>query len=269
MASRSSLSYSARAELHSHLVAKKLFGIAEAKQSNLIISADFTDAKNQLECADALGLYIAVFKTHLDILHDFNEATAEGLKALAIKHNFLIFEDRKFINIGNAAQKQDIVNVSILAGEGVVEAMSQIITSKSFAFSKDRALLLLAEMTTAGSLATGSYTEKCIEIARQYPATVIGFVATRALTASDASSEAQDEDFLIFATGVNQIAKGDSLGQQYQTPSAAVKGRSDFIIAGRGIYASTDPIASAKMYQREGWQAYQERIQHGNSVLKQ
>ncbi|KAK7417243.1 orotidine 5'-phosphate decarboxylase [Neonectria punicea] len=222
--------------------------------------------------------------THVDIVGDFSQATVHGLKSLAAKHNFLIFEDHKFIDIGITVQKQyhrgvlgvlrisewaDIVNVSILAGEGVVDAMSQIIIGESFPYREGRILLLLAEMTTVGSLATGSYTDKCIEIARQNPLTVIGFVATRALGAPETSSPFSDEDFVIFTTGVNQTAKGDSLGQQYQTPSVAVKGGSDFIIAGRGIYASDDPVASAKMYQREGWQAYQERIGHGNSNVEQ
>ncbi len=49
---------------------------------------------------------MAVLKTHVDLIHDFGEATVEGLKTLSKKHNFMIFEDRKFVDIGNTVQKQ-------------------------------------------------------------------------------------------------------------------------------------------------------------------
>jgi orotidine-5'-phosphate decarboxylase len=58
---------------------------------------------------------------------------------------------------------------------------------------------------------------------------------------------------------VNISSKGDALGQQYQTPNSAMAGGSDFLIAGRGIYASQDPVASAKEYQKAGWDAYLSR----------
>jgi NAD(P)H-dependent FMN reductase len=47
-----------------------------------------------------------------------------------------------------------------------------------FPFKEERAMLILAEMTTAGSLATGDYTRSCIDIARMHKQAVIGFVAT-------------------------------------------------------------------------------------------
>lgn len=75
-----------------------------------------------------LGPYIAVFKTHVDVVADFGDETIQGLKQLSKKHYFLIFEDRKLVDIGNTVQKQyhggvlrlsewaDIVNLSVLGG---------------------------------------------------------------------------------------------------------------------------------------------------------
>ncbi|KAH7157321.1 orotidine 5'-phosphate decarboxylase [Dactylonectria estremocensis] len=273
MTSKSLLTYSTRARFHSHPVARKLFTIAEAKRSNLIVSADFSNTNGLLECADSLGPYIAVFKTHIDLVSDFSEATVAGLKSLAAKHNFLIFEDRKFVDIGTTAQKQyhggalrisewaDIVNLSILGGESVVQALAQTVSSDSFPYPHQRALLVLAEMTTSGSLAIGRYTELCVEAARKYSGVVMGFVATRSLGAKSQAHECKtDDDFVVFTTGVSRNQKGDNFGQQYQSPATAIKGGSDFIIAGRGIYASDDPVTTAKAYQQEGWEAYQERV---------
>lgn len=70
----------------------------------------------------------------------------------------------------------------------------------------------------------------------------------------------EDEDFVIFTTGVNRSSKGDKLGQQYQTPTSAIERGADFIIAGRGIYAAEDPVESVKLYQTEGWEAYLKRV---------
>ncbi|KAK7222124.1 hypothetical protein V2G26_010127 [Clonostachys chloroleuca] len=271
MASKFTLPYHTRAASHQHPVAK-LFRIAEQKKSNLIISADFSDTESLLECVDELGPYIAVFKTHVDIIHNLGEKTVVGLKKLAAKHNSMIFEDRKFVDIGSTVQKQshggalwisewaDIVNVSPLGGGGVVEALEQVIFSETFPYRDKRAVLLLAEMTTAGSLATGQYTEQCIDIANQSGA-VIGFVATGALgTVNPDLNTSAQEDFIIFTTGVNSCQSGNVLGQQYQTPEAAVKAGSDFIIVGRGIYTSENRVDNAKQYQRGGWNAYEARI---------
>lgn len=222
-------------------------------------------------CLD-LGPYIAVFKTHIDMISDFNEATVIGLKSLAGKHNFLIFEDRKFIDIGNTVQKQyhggalrisewaHIVNASILPGDGTVEALVQTATSDAFGYGRERGLLLLAEMTSKGSLATGAYTSASIESARKHKSFVVGFVANHALTSVETPTSATDtEDFVVFTTGVNRATKGDPLGQQYQTPEAAIGRGADFIISGRGIYATADPIETVKLYQKEGWEAYEAR----------
>ncbi|KAH7358859.1 orotidine 5'-monophosphate decarboxylase [Plectosphaerella cucumerina] len=267
MSSQSSRPYSLRGE---HPVVRTLFQIAEAKKSNLIISADMTDTGSLLKLADALGPYIAVFKTHMDIVRDFGDKTVEGLLALAKKHNFLIFEDRKFVDIGVTAHKQyhdgalrisewaDIVNVSILGGEGVVEALEQVLADESFPYRGKRALLILAEMTTAGSLAVGHYTERCIEVARHHKDSVIGFVAMRRL--GEDIGQKGDEDFVVFTTGVSSRQSGDALGQQYQTPAVAVTGGSDFVIVGRDIYLSEDPVEAAKRCQAQAWTAYEARV---------
>ncbi|CZR64428.1 probable Orotidine 5'-phosphate decarboxylase [Phialocephala subalpina] len=268
MSSKSTLPYATRAKNHLHPVARRLFDVAEAKKSNVIISADMGTTEELLKLADQLGPYIAVFKTHIDLLSDLSDSTISGLKDLAAKHNFMIFEDRKFIDIGHTVQQQyhdgalrisefaHVVNASVLAGDGIIEALEQTMAAPNFLYKDERAMLILSEMTTAGSLATGDYTRFCIEIAKKHKKSVIGFVATQALTHFRGSEGGEDEDFVIFTTGVNATTKVDSLGQQYQTPSSAISRGSDFIIVGRGIYAAPNPVAAVKHYQKESWDAY-------------
>ncbi len=47
-----------------------------------------------VQLADAVGPHICILKTHADIMRDFSRDTADQLKALAEKHNFVIMEDR-------------------------------------------------------------------------------------------------------------------------------------------------------------------------------
>lgn len=204
-------------------------------------------------------------------MSDFGEATIAGLQTLSSKHNFMIFEDRKFVDIGNTVQKQydggalrisewaHIVNASVLAGDGIIEALAQTASSKHFGYRGERGLLILAEMTTKGSLASGDYTKASVESAKKHKDFVIGFVATQALTFLGDKTDSDAEDFVVFTTGVNRATKGDKLGQQYQTPESAIRKGADFIIAGRGIYATEDPVKMAKLYREEGWSAYLER----------
>lgn len=144
----------------------------------------------------------------------------------------------------------------ILAGPGIIQALNETIKTAGVA---DRGILLLAEMTSKGSLATGDFTRLSVEIARKYSDTVIGFVANQKLASISPASD-ESEDFLVFTTGVNVSSKGDALGQQYQTPVSAMAGGSDFLIAGRGIYAAPDPVSAVKQYQKAGWDAYMQRI---------
>lgn len=146
----------------------------------------------------------------------------------------------------------------MLPGEGIVQALEQTIKTQG---TPERGILILAEMTSKGATAVGRYTEESVRVAQKYPESVIGFVATREMSAFSApSNPGVREDFVVFTTGVNMSSKGDALGQQYQTPITAMAGGSDFLIAGRGLYAAKDPLAAIQEYRKAGWDAYLARI---------
>ena len=52
-----------------------------------------------MQLADTVGPYICVLKTHADILVDFSTEAMKTLRALANKHQFLIFEDRLVLHL--------------------------------------------------------------------------------------------------------------------------------------------------------------------------
>lgn len=54
MSSNSRLPYGARAQKHPNALVRKLFEIAEAKKSNVVVSADVTTTKELLDLADRM-----------------------------------------------------------------------------------------------------------------------------------------------------------------------------------------------------------------------
>ena len=146
------LSYQERAEHISSPLAKRLLILMENKKTNLSIAADVTSKQQLLEIADAAGPRICVLKTHIDILEDFDTETITQLLFLAEKHQFLIFEDRKFADIGNTVKKQysqgiykiaswaDLVNAHTVPGPGIIQGL------KEAGAPLQRGLLLLAQM---------------------------------------------------------------------------------------------------------------------------
>jgi orotidine-5'-phosphate decarboxylase len=121
----------------------------------------------------------------------------------------------------------------------------------------NRGLLLLAEMSSKGTLATGDYALKTIEMAKNHYEFVIGFIGQSRLDTS--------RDWLILTPGIKlQVNNIDNLGQQYKTPETAIlKDNCDVIIVGRGIYQNANDgeiTKNAIKYQKEGWNSYLKRI---------
>lgn len=252
--------YSDRAQFCKNALAKDILNLLDNKQTNLALSADVTRCEQLLMLADKLGPEICVLKTHVDILQDFSIEFTQELQKLAEKHQFFIFEDRKFADIGNTVMNQyqggvyhiadwaDIVNAHSLPGPGIIQGLAEV------GLKKQRGLLLLAEMSSEGNLLDPIYAQKTFEMAEQFPEFVMGFIAQRKLSSND-------HHWIYMTPGV-QLAEGtDSLGQQYVTPTKAiVDNGSDIIIVGRGIIKASDPLSMARQYRDAGWQAYQLRV---------
>jgi uridine monophosphate synthetase len=95
------LSYQARAVLPTTSpLSAYLLNLMTIKRSNLCLSADVTTSAELLQLAEELGDYISVLKTHADIIDDFSGRTVHLLKGIAARKHFLVFEDRKFADIG-------------------------------------------------------------------------------------------------------------------------------------------------------------------------
>lgn len=250
------LSFAERATACLNVSAQRLCQLIAEKQTNLCLSADVSHAAELLNLADKVGEEICLLKTHVDILSDFTADFIQQLQYLAHKHQFLIFEDRKFADIGHTVKQQyaggiyqiadwaDIVNAHTVPGAGVIQGL------RAVGLAKQRGLLLLAEMSSAGSLAKGAYTQASLAMAEEYPDFVMGFIAQHQLT--------ENPGLLHMTPGVQSNFDGtDGLGQHYISPEQAItQNGTDIIIVGRGIYQSDHPVTRAHYYRKSAWKAY-------------
>ena len=249
------LTYEERIPKAHHSITKRLLEIVNTKKSNLICSADVTTKEELLNLADAVGPHICCLKTHIDNIHDFDKELIEKLQQLAQKHQFLLFEDRKFGDIGSTLQKQftskhyaihewaDLITVHVVGGAASIQALKE---TKHFT---NKGMVIIAQMSTEDTLTDKNYIKKATQIATNHNDSIIGVVAQQRLL--------EDSGMLQFTPGINLKAKKDQAGQVYNSPEIAFSERgTDLMIVGRGIYQAEDPIAAAKAYQQAGWEAY-------------
>ncbi|KAE9378627.1 orotidine 5'-phosphate decarboxylase PyrG, partial [Stipitochalara longipes BDJ] len=260
--------YGSRLHQKSHPVVKRLFEIMEEKQSNLGFSCDCTSLKELISLMERIGPHIAILKIHSDMMTGWGKTYLDQLNDLATKHQFLLFEDRKFVDIGNTAGNQlynstfkmldwaDFISATLLSGQGCISGLAKAIKQKE---RQDTVgLVLLAESAAWGSFANGIYTKECIRIAKEFPETVLGFIALGKPTEDD------ETDFLTFATDIDLFRKRDGY-VLCQTPEEAISKGVDVIFVGKALLEAT-PIEPkfqadqwkqvAKEYQHLGWNAY-------------
>lgn len=256
----SHLTYSERAQYCLSPVAKHLLQLMDEKKTNLALSIDVTSGEKLLALAQSIGPEICMLKTHIDIIEDFTPDLIKALRKISHEQQFFLFEDRKFADIGNTVKLQyeggiyhiadwaDIVNAHVLPGPGIIQGLAEI------GRKKNRGLILLAEMSSAGHLMNQAYIDQTVKMAEPFADFVIGFITQHALST--------DPHWINFTPGVKLTAGQDNLGQQYVSPDIAIREHgSDVIIVGRGIIAANGPLQEAQKYRAEGWLAYRYRCQ--------
>lgn len=207
------------------IVAKRLKNIITDKKTRLCFSADIADINILLEKLNEIGPYIAICKIHYDIYNDVNNSLMEGLIFLSIKHNFLIMEDRKLVDISYITTKQfdkyknwvDMITVMPIVNDEVIKSISGV--------------LIVANMSNNN----WDYTEQGRNLAKKNRKNVIGFITQKRI----------DEEGMLCMTPGISLENTNIADQNYRQAGDV---DTDIIIVGRGIYNYDDYAEKAKCY---------------------
>ena len=249
-----------------HPLSHQFMSVAFEKKSLVVLAADLPTIEQIVRIVEQVGDYVCALKTHVDVVEDFNLEDWGAVVDAARSKGMLLFEDRKFADIGRVAKAQmgglydirawsDLVTSHSLSGpdvvDGIAEAWDEV--------ERVGGVLLLAQMSSYGNLLEGSYTNSTLEMGTASPH-VIGYIGN-----GSNPSDLEDlrtkvgEGKMIWTPGVSLSAQEGALGQRYGNPSEAVRAGSDAIIVGSGIHGASDPLTAAREYASASWAALLER----------
>tara|TARA_B100000282_G_scaffold294689_1_gene272326 strand:+ start:1014 stop:1811 length:798 start_codon:yes stop_codon:yes gene_type:complete len=247
-------------------IAKKYMEVSVRKKSLVCLAADRNTMAGLFDLIEVVGPHVAALKTHVDLVDDWNPEDWAGFCSAANDADLLIFEDRKFADIGKISRSQmagiyeirkwaDLVTAHLISGPDIVDGL-QAGWSDVDRFG---GVLLLAQMSSRGNLLNPDYTDKVVAKGREHPG-VFGFIGNG--SRPDELSELRrkvGKEKMIWTPGVNLTVGDGEMGQRYGDPREAVLAGSDCIIVGSGIHRADDPASAAKAYAEVSWNALIER----------
>ena len=247
-------------------IAKRYMEVAAAKRSLVCLAADRNTMGGLFSLLEDVGEHVAALKTHVDLVDDWSpDAWADFCKA-AHDANLLVFEDRKFADIGKISRAQmagiydirswaDLVTAHLISGPDVVDGLQ----AGWGDVQRFGGVLLLAQMSSRGNLLHPEYTLEVVQNGIEHGG-VLGFIGNGSrpeeLTALRA---AVGESKMIWTPGVNLAVGDGEMGQRYGDPTEAVMAGSDCIIVGSGIHKADDPAAAAAAYAEASWNGLLQR----------
>ena len=249
-----------------HPLAHRYMEAACEKRSLVVLAADLPTVDGLVGLIEEVGDHVVALKTHVDMVEGFTPEAWGRVVSAAKDSGMLLFEDRKFADIGRVTSTQmagiydirswaDFVTSHSVSGPDVVDG----IASAWDEVERVGGVLLLAQMSSSGNLLREEYTEETLDMGRASPH-VMGYIGNgSSVTELKALRSKVGEGRMIWTPGVNLSAKEGGLGQRYGHPAEAVLAGSDAIIVGSGIHASEDPRAAARQYASLSWGALLER----------
>ena len=245
---------------------KRYMQTAVEKKSLICFAADLQTVDAVRETVESIGPFIACLKLHVDIVKDWSPEKWSGVCDLARELDVLIWEDRKFADIGRVSRQQmagvvdirswaDIVTAHLISGPDIVNGLMNGWKD----VGREGGVLLLAQMSSRGNLLIPDYTKSVVEEGKMMDG-VMGFIGNGSNPEDIRSLRKMvGESKMIWTPGINMKTGDGIAGQQYGHPRDAVLAGADCLIVGSGIHKSDDPVSAAKEYARISWEALVER----------
>jgi len=201
-------------------------------KGRLCFAGDIENPEKLLKILNEIGRFICICKVHIDIM-DFSDYPRSSfirmLLMISIKENFLIMEDRKFVDISSIVERQykfikdwaDLVTVHGSVKADVLSVLS--------------GAMFVANMSNGGTeRITEDYTNKGKSLMRSHEKNIAGFITQHRING-----------LACMMPGIN-IKKTNDREQNYQKPPDVSK--TDVIIVGRGIYESDNIMEAVESY---------------------
>ena len=194
----------------------------------LCFAADINNPELLLRVLENVGDEIGICKIHFDCIEIENEINfKERLIELSIKYDFLIMEDRKFVDISSIVEIQynkfknwvDLVTVHGSVVDNVLDKLS--------------GALIVANMSNNNY----DLSEKAKNMAERKPDNVIGLISQHRI---------QSENMYTFTPGISSSLKNVD-DQNYRSIKDV---DSDIFIVGRSIYKSNEPKEECVKYNK-------------------
>ena len=204
--------------------------IIQTKKSNICLAADVETVQELFNVIEDLGDYICILKVHYDIISDFHvnlEETIKKLNEYKEKYNFLIWEDRKFADIGMVMVRQVKNHISRWADIISVHSISGLESVKSIDFIS---IFLIAQLSSKGCLTDSNYIIRSSIISEKLD-NIIGIVCQYKIKS----------DKLMVVPGISIKNSEDGMGQQHNSIDSPSKSFADIYVIGRGIIQSDNP----------------------------
>ena len=247
-------------------IARRYMEVASRKQSLVCLAADRRTMDGLFDLIDSVGPYLAALKTHVDLVDDWTPEGWANFCNKAMDADLLVFEDRKFADIGKISRDQmagvydirswsDLVTAHLISGPDIVDGLQAGWND----VGRQGGVLLLAQMSSRGNLLVPDYTGKVVSVGKNH-AGVFGFIGNGSRPEElKLLRQSVGDGKLIWTPGVNLEVGDGEMGQRYGDPREAVFAGSDCIIVGSGIHKAENPAIQAEAYARTSWNAFNER----------
>ena len=192
----------------------------------MCFSADLDDKDKLIKILNDIGDKIVICKIHYDFYEDKNYELKDKLIELSIEKDFLLMEDRKFVDISYTVEKQYRKYASWI---DLITVMGNV---NSEVISKLSGVVLIGNMSNNKY----DYLETTIELAKLYPERVIGVVTQYRINLNG---------LINMTPGINH-EKSSIDDQNYRNVKDV---DTDIVIVGRGIYNSENYLNSAEIYR--------------------
>ena len=240
---------------------------AAEKQTLICFAADLQTVDAVRKTVESIGPYIACLKLHVDIVEDWTPEGWVDVCDLAKELDVLIWEDRKFADIGRVSRQQMggvvdirswavIVTAHLISGPDIVDGLAAGWSD----VGRFGGVLLLAQMSSRGNLLDQDYTDSVVRLGNENK-NVFGFIGNGSRPVElEKLRQKVGNGKMIWTPGVNLNVGDGEMGQRYGDPRDAVLAGSDCIIVGSGIHRADDVAKAAADYAKASWDALSERV---------